>query len=157
MLEPEDVEEIEEIEETPSAEEHFSGPRTYQAEDTYDYEDEDEQNTWILHGVDADGKIVLKSEGSAAGKGVRKTNLKNLEDKYSLVAVDDTSEDDEQMTAGHIDFTDDDNESGEGESEYEDMSDDELRDAVVSAGQAKPSVAAKMSRDEMLELLTEAE
>ena len=120
-------------------------------------EDEDEQNTWILHGVDADGKIILKSEGSAAGKGVRKTNLKNLEDKYSLVAVDDTSEDDEQMTAGHIDFTDDDNESGEGESEYEDMSDDELRDAVVSAGQAKPSVAAKMSRDEMLELLTEAE
>jgi len=117
------------------------------------FAEDENDNTWILHGVDAEGKIILKSEDSEQGKGVRKTTMKNLGDKYSLVATDDTSADDAQMTAGHIDFTDDDNNDGD----YEDMSDDELRDTVVSNGLTKPSVAATLSRESMLALLAEEE
>ena len=103
--------------------------------------DSEDGDTYILHGVNAEGKVILKLLGAAEDKGVRKTTVAQLCSKYTPVPASEEETDAEHDEDGAADFSD--------------MSEDELRDEVLARGLTTPRKAESMDADDLIALLSE--
>ena len=103
--------------------------------------DSEDGDTYILHGVNAEGKVILKLLGAADDKGVRKTTVAQLCSKYTPVPASEEESDAEHDEDGAADFSD--------------MSEAELRDEVLARGLTTPRKAEAMDADDLIALLSE--
>ena len=103
--------------------------------------DSEDGDTYILHGVNAEGKVILKLLGAADDKGVRKTTVAQLCSKYTPVPASEEETDAEHDEDEATDFSD--------------LSEDELREEVLARGLTTPRKAEAMDADDLIALLSE--